>query len=205
MEPVKGAGQARLFSSQFLEAFTKTSPTITLVTYVPILAGLFAYYLYAYAPAVTSAVSIFVGGFIFWTFFEYLMHRYIFHFVNESPMVKRFHYLIHGVHHEYPRDHERLFMPPVPGLIILSLIFTAQYLIAGKYVFAFLPGMMSGYLVYAFMHYSIHKFQPPKPLRFIWKHHNMHHFKHQNKAYGVSSPLWDYVFGTMPPAEKEKV
>jgi sterol desaturase/sphingolipid hydroxylase (fatty acid hydroxylase superfamily) len=28
-------------------------------------------------------------------------------------------------------------------------------------------------------------------------HHILHHFQDPAKRYGVSSPLWDYVFGTM--------
>jgi sterol desaturase/sphingolipid hydroxylase (fatty acid hydroxylase superfamily) len=33
----------------------------------------------------------------------------------------------------------------------------------------------------------------------------MHHFKQQNAAFGVSSPLWDLVFNTMPDRRKENL
>lgn len=204
MNQVKGTGQARIFKSPLLEFLTKTSPTITLVVYLPIVAWLVYWYVSNYSQSLTTTAAIFFGGYLFWTLFEYLMHRYIFHFISDSPVAKRFHYLVHGVHHEYPRDHERLFMPPVPGLLILSVIFSLQYLLLGHYTFIFLPGMLVGYLTYAFIHYSMHRFQPPKNLRFLWKHHNMHHFKYTDRAFGVSSPLWDYIFGTMPPREQER-
>ncbi|MGB3618930.1 MAG: sterol desaturase family protein, partial [Catalinimonas sp.] len=32
----------------------------------------------------------------------------------------------------------------------------------------------------------------------LWVHHSIHHFKDDERAFGVSSPLWDWVFGTMP-------
>lgn len=202
MNQVKGTGQARIFKSSTLEFFTKTSPAITIAVYVPIISALIYWYATRFNPSLMNAVLWFAGGFVFWTLFEYIMHRFIFHFITDSPFVKRFHYLVHGVHHEYPRDHERLFMPPVPGLIILTVIFTLFYVILGKYTFIFLPGLMLGYLTYAFMHYSMHKYRPPRALRFLWTHHNLHHFKHSDKAYGVSSPFWDYIFGTMPPKDK---
>ena len=30
----------------------------------------------------------------------------------------------------------------------------------------------------------------------IRKHHYLHHFKSPDARYGVSTPLWDFVFGT---------
>jgi sterol desaturase/sphingolipid hydroxylase (fatty acid hydroxylase superfamily) len=35
----------------------------------------------------------------------------------------------------------------------------------------------------------------------VRQQHMHHHFKTPNKRFGVSSPLWDYVFGTMPDAK----
>ena len=54
---------------------------------------------------------IFLGGIFFWTFFEYMMHRFVFHLVTENPRTKRIAYIMHGNHHEFPRDRQRLFMP----------------------------------------------------------------------------------------------
>ena len=48
-------------------------------------------------------------------------------------------------------------------------------------------------------HYSVHAFPPPKNiLKHLWINHALHHYQQSNAAYGVSSPLWDLFFKTMP-------
>lgn len=151
----------------------------------------------------------FLMGIFFWTFFEYLLHRFVFHFVAEREKVMRIVYLIHGNHHEYPRDKERLFMPPVPSLIISSLIFTSMFLFAQwtgvpKYVFAFFAGFMFGYLLYGTMHYAIHAWNPPfKWMKSLWRNHHLHHYKNEQCGFGVSTTLWDRLFGTMFYSDKK--
>ena len=77
----------------------------------------------------------FMSGVIFWTFFEYVMHRFVFHLVSENPRAKRIAYVMHGNHHEFPRDRQRLFMPAVPSLIISSVVFLLMYALMGTNVF----------------------------------------------------------------------
>ena len=75
----------------------------------------------------------------------------------------------------------------------------------GNYAFAFFPGFLNGYLFYVYTHWAIHKFRKPKNrFGYIWDHHNLHHFKYSDKAFGVSTPLWDHIFGTMPPRKERK-
>ncbi|HKJ44544.1 MAG TPA: sterol desaturase family protein [Balneolales bacterium] len=200
MSDIKNQGQGTLFQNPALEALTKTSPSITLSVYIPII-GLLLYvgYQEEVVMHLSSAILIFLGAVLFWTLFEYLMHRYVFHFITESELVQKLHYTIHGVHHEYPRDKERLFMPPVPALIIISVLFTVIYMVMQQYVYIFLPGFLTGYLLYAFIHYATHSRHYPKFLKPIVRHHSLHHYKYPDKAFGVSSPLWDYIFRSMPP------
>ncbi|HTB07420.1 MAG TPA: sterol desaturase family protein [Bacteroidia bacterium] len=194
-----GTGQGRVFKSPFLEMFTKTSPIIAFFTDVPLII-FFLVLGHIYFPiAIGKAALIYVIALFSWSFSEYILHRYIFHFINEWKWSERFHYIVHGVHHEYPRDEERLFMPPLPSYIYAALFFGIFWLILGKYALYFMPGFINGYSIYSFTHWAIHKFQPPKGLKFLWKHHNMHHYRTNERAFGVSSTLWDHVFGTMPP------
>ena len=39
-------------------------------------------------------------------------------------------------------------------------------------------------------------------LKTLWVHHAIHHYKDDTRAYGVSSPLWDWILGTMPDRSK---
>lgn len=201
-DKIKNKGQARLFQSEYMEMMTKTHPLVIYSIYLPII-GFMLYYGVAYkglAPGKEAAY--FVAGALFWSFFEYLMHRYVFHFVAESPRAQRFIYTMHGVHHEYPRDKERLFMPPLPSLIISSLIFLGMYAAMGWMALAFFPGFAFGYLLYGSMHFAIHAFTPPKFLKALWRNHHLHHYKVPEKGFGVSSVLWDVVFRTVPKKEE---
>lgn len=200
MPKVEVKGKAQLFDHPVLEALSRTSPALTLIAYVPIVIGVAAIGLYYVDITPAQLISYSLAGIIAWTFMEYILHRFLFHFINDNAIVQRFHYMVHGVHHHYPKDEGRLFMPPVPGYILATLIFGFWYLILGDMVFAFYPGLMLGYLGYVFTHYAIHKFKKPKnSFGYIWDHHNLHHFKYPGKAFGVSTPLWDVVFRTMPP------
>lgn len=143
-------------------------------------------------------IGFFLSGVSMWSITEYIMHRFIFHFERDYKIVKAFHYAMHGYHHEKPNDVNRLFMPPVPSTLILLLFFGLFYILIGRYAWIFLSGFELGYLLYALIHYSIHTRKAPTLLKSLWQHHILHHYKTPEKAYGVSSRLWDRVFRTMP-------
>jgi sterol desaturase/sphingolipid hydroxylase (fatty acid hydroxylase superfamily) len=68
----------------------------------------------------------------------------------------------------------------------------------GDFVFSFLPGFLTGYAFYLSIHYMVHAFPPPKNFfKVLWVNHSIHHYKEGEYVFGVSSPLWDYVYGTM--------
>ncbi|HOA38442.1 MAG TPA: sterol desaturase family protein, partial [Flavihumibacter sp.] len=173
-EKIHNKGQARLFENPVLEFFTKSNPLVIWGIYIPYLSFLIYHSIAHLGLVGWKAALIFAGGFIFWSFFEYLMHRFAFHFESDTPRVRRFIYLMHGNHHEYPRDRERLFMPPVPSLVISSIILGIMYGVTWIFsitptAFPFFAGFMIGYLSYASMHYAIHTWKPPfKWMKPLW-------------------------------------
>jgi len=73
-----------------------------------------------------------------------------------------------------------------------------MYLVGGVYVLPFFSGFIIGYLFYDLTHYAIHHFNMHNKFWLeIKNHHMLHHYHDQYKGYGVSSPLWDLVFGSM--------
>ena len=204
-DKIHNKGQAQIFRNKYLEYLTKTHPLVIWSIYLPVI--VFLPY-YAYSKLAFSGMYItviFWGGVIFWTFFEYIIHRFVFHLVTENPRARRIAYVMHGNHHEFPRDRERLFMPAVPSIIISSVVFLLMYVLIGNNVFIFFPGFILGYLLYASMHYAIHAWNPPfKWMKPIWRNHHLHHYKNDEKGFGVSSHLWDKVFGTSFDLIKEK-
>lgn len=201
-EKIKNKGQARLFRNDYMEMMTKTHPIVVYCMYFPVIAFMLYYGATNKGISAGLEVLLFLAGIFFWTFFEYLMHRYLFHMYVDSPRAKRFVYTMHGVHHEYPRDKERLFMPPVPSIILASTIFYIMYLIMSWKALSFFPGFLFGYIAYGSMHYAIHAFAPPKFLKALWRNHHLHHYKAPEKGFGVSSVLWDIVFKTVPKKEE---
>lgn len=200
-EKIKNKGQGRLFKSDYMEVMTKTHPVVIYSMYFPVIIFML-YYGAAYKGlSILSEIFLFIGGAFVWSLFEYVMHRHLFHMIVERPRAKRFVYTMHGVHHEFPRDKERLFMPPVPSLIIASIIFSTMYFILHWGALAFFPGFLFGYLMYGSMHFAIHAFAPPPFLKALWRNHHLHHYKSPDKGFGVSSVLWDVVFRTIPKKE----
>src|ERR1700710_183701 len=159
-EKIHNKGQAQLFRNAYLEMLTKTHPLVIWGMYLPVISYMLYHSGAAFGFSIFSIVGIFLFGMFFWTFFEYLMHRFAFHWVAESERARKFVYIMHGNHHEYPRDKERLFMPPVPSLIIASLFFSLFYSLIGTNVFMFFPGFLFGYLMYGSMHFAIHAWNP---------------------------------------------
>lgn len=202
---IHNKGKARIFKNDFLEMLTKTHPLVIWGMYIPIIGFLLYHSFSKFGFSLWAIIVIFLSGIFFWSFFEYVAHRFIFHWVSDNPKAQKFAYILHGNHHEYPRDRQRLFMPPVPSLLISSILFGLFYLIIRNSAFVFFPGFIFGYLLYGSMHYAIHAWNPPfKWMKPLWRNHHLHHYKNDHKGFGVSSTLWDHVFGTMFDLKKEK-
>jgi sterol desaturase/sphingolipid hydroxylase (fatty acid hydroxylase superfamily) len=200
---IHNKGQAQLFRNPALEFFTKSHPLIIWGMYVPIIACLLYFGQQSFGISPLYMAIAFFSGMFFWTFFEYVMHRFVFHYMAENETAVKIVYVIHGNHHEYPRDKERLFMPPLPSLILSTAIFSLMFVIGSflgleQHVFFFFPGFVLGYLLYGSMHYAIHAWKPPfKWMKALWRNHHLHHYKNEEFGFGVSTTLWDHVFGTM--------
>lgn len=205
MKTSKSLNQKRMYKNPVLEFFSLSGPITMSIFHLSLISILI--YTGVQRTGISQRivlVPLFLGAFFTWTLAEYLLHRYVFHFTREnSRFVRALHYALHGYHHQEPKDANRLFMPPFPAMILLSLFFGLFYLLMDNYAWIFLAGFESGYLVYAFFHYGIHTRKAPKYFHKLWKHHALHHFKYPEKAFGVSTRFWDRVFHTMPPVSSE--
>lgn len=203
---IHNKGKAILFKNPILEALTIANPYVIWLMYLPFIIGFPIYTNIKYNVAWSKIVIIWFIALLSWTLFEYLAHRFLFHWIERIKPLERFVYILHGNHHEYPRDRNRLFMPPVPSLLLSSIIFGVLYLTIGIYSFIFYSGFILGYLIYASMHYAIHAFAPPfKWLKPLWRNHHLHHYKNEEAGFGVSNLFWDKVFGTQFDIENEKM
>ncbi|HKL35738.1 MAG TPA: sterol desaturase family protein [Salegentibacter sp.] len=195
----KHKGSPKLFENPILEKLTHTHISFPLIIFGVISVALIYYGLIEKGFEAPIMIGLFAAGLFFFTFVEYIMHRYLYHIPATSEKKKKISYTMHGVHHDYPKDKSRLAMPPVLSLIIVTVLFIIYRAVLGDYVFGFLAGFLIGYAAYLAVHYSVHAFKVPNNfLKVLWQHHSIHHYRESDRAFGVSSPLWDYIFKTMP-------
>lgn len=196
---VSNKGSKKLFKNPILEKLTRTHISIPISLFVIYSGGLLYWSIANTTIGIGSTIGLFFSGLLVFTFVEYLAHRYVFHMGTYTELRKKMQYAFHGVHHDYPKDKDRLAMPPLMSITIATALLFLFRLIIGDFTFGFLPGFLMGYAGYLFVHYIVHAYRPPKNIfKKLWVHHGIHHYKKPDKAFGVSSPLWDYVFRTMP-------
>jgi dihydroceramide fatty acyl 2-hydroxylase len=185
-----------MFDSDLLDRLSRVHPSVPVVIFAPAIAVLFA--LGTRLDSMLELIGLIVGGYLFWTLTEYWMHRLVFHFEPEEGIGARFHWVIHGVHHDHPNDPLRLVMPPSVSIPLASLFCALFALVLGSPAgWAFGAGFLAGYLAYDMTHYYVHHHAPRSRLGKLMRElHMRHHFQDHTRGFGVSAPFWDYVFGT---------
>ena len=197
----------RLFESNYLEFFTHIHPAVVIILWLPV-----AIYFLTRAvitrAADVSAVYLpagFLLGVLLWSFTEYTLHRFVFHYKPRSPRQERIIFLFHGIHHAQPQCKTRLVMPPAVSIPLSLIYYGLLSLILGtllglsQWIWPIYSGLVIGYLAYDLTHYATHHFPMRHGyLKFLKRYHMQHHYKTPNLRFGVSSPLWDLVFGTFP-------
>jgi sterol desaturase/sphingolipid hydroxylase (fatty acid hydroxylase superfamily) len=198
----------RLFKSDFLEFFTHISPIAVIIIWLP-----FALYMLiieivagqARGGSLWYILGAFLLGLFLWTPTEYLMHRFVFHYRPRNEFEEKVVYLFHGIHHHQPQCKTRLVMPPIVSIPLAAVFYGLFTLIMGRllglpqWVHPMVAGFTIGYLTYDLMHYATHHFPMRSGIfKYLKRYHMMHHYKTPDERFGVSSPLWDYIFGTKP-------
>lgn len=194
----RNKGTKQLFKNPVLEKLSRTHISVPIAIFFIYSGGLLYWSITHTSLAAGWTILLFFTGLIAFTWVEYIVHRYVFHMATYTKFRQRLQYVMHGVHHEFPKDKDRLAMPPLLSITISTLLLLVFRVVMGDLVFAFLPGFLVGYAMYLAVHYMVHAFQPPKNfLRVLWVNHSIHHYKDGDYVFGVSSPLWDYIYGTM--------
>lgn len=192
----------RVFRNPVLEYFTHAYPATPVIVYIPI-----ACYLAFTSSAGRSAAGLtglFITGVFLWTFMEYVMHRWVFHLDSDTKIGRKLHLIFHKTHHDYPRDSTRLVLPLFASLPLGIIFYCLFLLIFRENSNILYAGFLSGYVVYDCIHYTVHsKILKSSIGRYMKHYHILHHYSDYNTAFGVSSPLWDFIFGTLPVRKQQ--
>lgn len=192
-------GSAQMFSNPILERISRTHIMVPITLFFAISSVSFYYAVTATSISLSVGMLVVLFGVFAFTFVEYMMHKHFFHMEPDTAFKDKLQYSIHGVHHDYPKDKDRLAMPPFVSAAYAAIFYLVFQLIMGDYSLYFLPGFLIGYSAYLGVHYIVHAYNPPKNfLKVLWVNHAIHHYKDPETSFGVSSPLWDYLLGTMP-------
>jgi sterol desaturase/sphingolipid hydroxylase (fatty acid hydroxylase superfamily) len=137
-----------------------------------------------------GSVLFYTAGLFLWTLLEYGIHRFAFHG-----------FLPHWEHHDDPKDPKYIVSPLLLSCGTSALLWVVLRIPAGSWARSgmALAGIISGYLAYEALHLKIHANEAGGPrLRELRKRHYFHHFADDHFHYGVTSSVWDRVFGSLP-------
>ena len=192
-----------MFETPLIERFSRVHPAAPFTFWIPVL----MYFLYrgiTHGMAVPTIAGLVIAGALLWSLTEYVLHRWVFHYVGPKFVQRRMFFILHGVHHDFPQDATRLLMPLGVSIPIGVACYLLLRLALGPILVdpAF-SGFGLGYLAYDGTHFAVHHFRLTSRLgKWLKRHHMIHHHTGENARWGVSSPLWDWVFGTMGEARQ---
>jgi sterol desaturase/sphingolipid hydroxylase (fatty acid hydroxylase superfamily) len=189
------AGGATVFRFVFCQP---ASPWPPVCVYVPVIVASVLWNVIDGTTPGWMFVALPATGYLFWTLLEYLLHSEIFHRAG-LPGVLRTVAEGHLSHHDEP---------PNPGLIVARLSFSVPVaavlfgvfslaLWSARLAALLASGVIVGYLSYEIVHFAIHR--SPRMRRLVKplaSHHLHHHYADASRCFGVSVPLWDWVFRT---------
>lgn len=139
-----------------------------------------------------ESLALVVFGYGFWTLAEYLVHRFVLHHV---PMFSA----VHNAHHDAPRE-----LIGTPTVLSVAVFFCSAFLPVAEFygvrpAGAWLAGLLSGYLSYAAIHYAVHHLGSGGYglVKRLKRQHGVHHHRNGNCNFGVTTSLWDRLFGTL--------
>jgi dihydroceramide fatty acyl 2-hydroxylase len=198
--PMHADASIRLFRNDFLESLTHVHPIVPLLFWSPVALWLLWRSVFVHELAAPGLLGIACAGLLVWTLSEYALHRFVFHHRASSRLGQYLVFMFHGVHHDAPRDKTRLVMPPAGAVIVMLLLWQVfRLIVPAPWIEPFCACFIIGYLIYDYIHYSTHHFPMRNPVaRYLKHYHLKHHFSGEGGRFGVSSPLWDKVFGTEP-------
>jgi sterol desaturase/sphingolipid hydroxylase (fatty acid hydroxylase superfamily) len=194
----------RMFESDLFEFFSRIPPWQPPAVYLPVIGYLSWVGFAELHLGVLTFTAVMLVGIVAWSLMEYWLHRLVFHYQAKTKLGKRMFWLLHGVHHDWPHDKMRLVFPPAVSIPLAFLFWWMLTEIFGEALrYPAMVGLSIGYLAYDMIHYYVHHFSPKNRVgKFLRRYHLAHHFKDPEHGFGVSNPLWDYVFGTVPNDQK---
>ncbi len=138
-------------------------------------------------------------GFITYTFFEYIAHRFWMHGKENKHPGKSLER--HMNHHRHPTE-LKITTRVRTKLFIANIVLVAASILLNNY-FTFFTGFSIGFLYYCFMHVFLHKAWAKKVFPQLQLSHIHHHCKYPDHCFSTCLTFWDNLFNTAVPKENK--
>lgn len=138
-----------------------------------------------------------------WTLAEYGLHRFVFHGASARRLGAGEHRRHHAEVDYFAPWWQKALAAVAVAAGMLPLAVALAGAIPGA---AFTLGFNATYLLYEVLHRRAHTRPPRGPYgRWRRRNHFAHHFMDPRRGQGVTTPLWDRVFGTRLPVGRVRV
>jgi sterol desaturase/sphingolipid hydroxylase (fatty acid hydroxylase superfamily) len=196
-----------MFRVDWIERYlSRVHPRQVLITWIPVALWFVARAVRDPEVGWARGVGLMATGVFAWTLLEYVLHRFVFHFEPNpaSELQSDLSFLIHGVHHDWPHDADRLVMPAVLAIFLAFAVGLPLRALLGPHLFpGVFAGLVAGYIWYDLTHYAVHHLKQRTALgKLQRRNHLVHHFAQNEARFGVTTPFWDICFGTYPALSK---
>ena len=150
-----------------------------------------------------AAVACVAAGVVYWTFWEYALHRWLYHWTPRRRALRRVVESFHVYHHRAPDDRAVWNAGPALVLLLTALLSLPPLaLLGGAARAAFvMVGAVVAYAMYEVVHHECHaRIHTRGPMVYLQAFHLRHHQRNWRRNFGVTNPFWDWLFGTLAPA-----
>jgi len=188
--------QTRLERNQQVDRFQLYKPYIF---YTAVLSSMHVAVVRSGGTSPYAAAALFGAGLLTWGLYEYATHRWVLH---REPRAEGFNLpgnLTHLRHHADPNSLQRLNVQLSESIPVCVVYYLLAWALTGSWQAAtFLyTGLIAGYFFYEYLDFQAHHGTSRGRLtRYFRKYHLQHHHHDATVRYGVTSPLFDYLFGT---------
>ena len=193
----------RLFENPVLEWLSRDSPVTLMAFWLPAACAALGAGLWLGIDPVAAAGWTVVTVLV-WSLFEYVAHRFLYHARLRSGWGKRLIFITHGCHHADPDDPMRNVMPLSVSIPTGLMLFGLDCLLLQPPERFWTAGVFAlSYAAYDVTHWRAHQRAGRSAIaRYLRRHHMRHHYGREGTNFGVSSPLWDIVFGTFASSDR---